>query len=590
MAIQIPTLKRLDPVADAPADRLKVDMPDSSHAMAKESKMVGNLGNDASDYFAKVENEAADTEGIKRSLEYQKTWTVRNQQLRNQDGNPADLYAQFDKDMGDEFKRLSDDPALSGAAKDYTLKHMTDRANMLDMQRLNEAGAQQARYDENLHNADIASDKQALSQAAILAVQSGDNSQFEKLVGGITQKNLQWGIKRGSVVPDDNGRSWMLGEDGKPKQVTALDTVTLQNKKDLSQGIHDALDNLISSDAPGAVDTARKIKEQFGSYMVPEQERAINNAFKAKEMNDLSYEAARDPKVLDTIKNPVVRDQVRDKANQINDERGRRSQDLIERSSTRAYNVLSNHITDVQTNGNGFAGINEFQNDKVTKQLLSKVTDERQKRVLIERVLGGPKTSNEEASAKIQNLWLGRDPEYDLKTISPEDYDVHFKYNLSKQDKAKADRMLEGAQGKNETAAQETSRYKAGSKELEEQLIGIGYIKRDMFNRVSGKEEKKLIDVRNEMDDKLAGYGPGPISPKDMKDFAKNLAVSRQTGEAFKAPDSPRFNGGGKKTVDPTTGGKLYKGHDRVYWNKEYLKLGKGPADQDQLNKFISEQ
>lgn len=573
MPIQIPDLKRFNPVEPASVGRLKAEIPDSTKQVAKTNEMLGDLGKGAVDYLARIEREQIDVEATKRENSYETAFAAKLSQAKASQGDPTEVYNKLDSDMKEYFDQLAGDENLPARTKEAVVKKLSNTANRLQLQRLSEQGNQQIKYEDAVDKASIDLKKKALMEATTHIDPSDKSSfsMFDGLVGEITQTHLGRASKRGGATLDENGVVTKLGP-------VAHD----QLGKDISEGVYNAMDNLIKA---GQLEKAKALKERYWQYLEPNKQTALSDDFAKGEVESLSYRAAYGGKmttILDGITDPVKREKVRDEALKLQDSRQQHIEAQNARASKGNYNQALNYINDItRKDPTAFAGgIIDMEKDDTLKRLLPRITDAKQKQAVFDAVVQ-PKETNEAARANYQNILFGTHPDYPegLVGVSPEDMQGIVS-RMNKSDQKKAWTKYESFNS--ETGAEKQQHMKAAGGELFNQLAAVGYIRRNRYNpaRPAFEQEGKLTNAQNEFIDQIDKLG---LDPKQTKDEARKFALAKIKNEVYQPPEKRSFKGDRKNApssgfVEPDQNG-LVKGKTYKEWGIEYRKqFGSNPS------------
>lgn len=598
--IQIPSLERTNPTPDASVGRYDDKVPDTVRGMQASTEGIDKVGTAAEAYFAKVEKEAAHVEAIKGVNDYESTWkqqmygdgTSKNPGVKFIEGDPKDAYKKFDETMTAKFQEITNNDNLSSQAKDLTLKMLTEKQGILDAHKLQEYGSQTSRYQGNVTRAAISNEKDNLTDSAAF-IKAGDPSSFapfDSSIAKIRSLSLGDSMRVGTAVPDENGETVYVGADGKIQKLKASPMATYDLRKDLSEGIANSMENAINS---GNADVAKAIKEKYGEFLDPIKKKSIADKLDRADTESQAYQAAVDtrgmkPDQVDNYLNKLT-PEVRDKALTVIDANQRREEDLRTRASKKAYDAVATALDKIQRSDDPLLSKVELESNPLFKNLRDQIKDPKQMEALYARI-DAPKSSDPKAISKMQDLVFGKDPNNDIHGMDPADFAL-YKSRLSKSDQKKYDGIYEKANS--ETGAQENQRYKRYDKELQDQAIDLGLIKRNQFGKIAGDDEKKLIEMRNDLQDHLDAKGTGPESPKDIKDYARSYVTAKKAGVAFE-PAAPPEKFQGKAATDtpapPPPPGAIVKGKTRAQWNQQYQLDKKSVATPEQLNQFIKDQ
>jgi len=602
MAVQIPTVKRMDPGGPAPTPKVNAELPDFTRAMDVRQRAAERFGDQAVDAVAKIEDDAANTEALKREIEYERLHrslldgdpSNKKVGLRYMDGDPTQLYRDFDDQMSKKFEELVNDPNLSDVARKAVMKRLADRASSLDMQKMAAYGMQQTKYEDGIARDAVKSRQMDLLGASefVRPEDPASFAEFDKAVGQIRDINIRHGMKFGSVTPNENGKTFYVDDDGKPQKVDIGPSVDLEIRKNLNDGIYKAIDNLVNA---GQIEKADAIRKRYADIIDPYYKKELSKNFERAEIDRkatvLSLDLSKGDEVTKGL-DPVMATKIRDKALEIKDTRDRHKQMLLDRDAKRNYNVLAGQVIARMTSDQPYAGLSELQKDPTYIQVARNLNPKQLKAV--HDLVARPKESRPESVQKMQNLLFGSDQDHpDIRRMSPEDFGMYLS-GLSEKDQARYRRTYERLN--TETTGEEAQRYKTAGIELEKQLAGLGYFKTDMNGRIhlGGKNRIDFMNMRNEMYDWL-DKNQGPMSPKEVKDFVRQFAVSKAENMAFAPPKSERFEGSARKTVPPATAAPpptsgLVKGKTRVEWNRQLQKELGRPPSRTELDDYIKNQ
>lgn len=577
MAVKIPEIKRMGPVDPASVGRIEGRVPDSTGAFKQSSAALTQLGGEVIQQIDRYEAQEADTEATKRDATFQLWATEEMGRIKQQEGDPTELYNKFDQDVSAKLSELMDDGSLSERTRTAIAKKLTNTANHVQLQRLTQAGAQKAIYDEKVNNAGLELKKNALIEATTVLDPNDPTSTapFDDLIGNMRELVLKHGIKVGTVTPDEAGEAFYLDDDGNPVRVKMNDSAKYRLAKELSEGVYNAMDNLVKA---GQIDKANFLKEKYGNYLDPVKRKALADDFEKNQIENIAYQAA-DAKdmnaVLEQIKDPVQRSKARDKAETIRSDRMSRRERTAEIASKANYNKIMKHIqTTMRENPDAYIGKSELEADPIFKGHFNKVTDAKQQKAIYDAVLA-PKETTQAAQVKLQKLFFGDDPDYDLDTIDPDTFYAEYLPGASKADRKRYTKMFEAA--KSETGSERNQRMKEAGKLLQDHLLRVGYIKMNEFNRLEGKNAQKFIEARSDMLDHLEKTGNMDIASLDK--YIRGYAATRKEGVPFQPPVQPKLPGVKEVKEAAKPPPSIRGGKTLTQWANEYkAEFGRMPG------------
>lgn len=541
MPVKIPEIQRMGPVADASVGRLEAKVPDSTKSFEQTSGALARLGGEVVQQIDHFEAQAADTEATKRDAEYHQWAVTRMSQLREYQGDPTEAYNKFDEEMSEKFNELSGDENLSPRTREAILKKITNTSNHLQLQRITQAGAQTAKYEEGVAVAAIEIKKNALIEATTLIDPKDPSSlaAFDSIVAEIIKIKLKLGVKIGTVVPDENGNTFTIGENGEMVRVQMDSSAQYGLAKELSEGVYNAMENLIKS---GNIDKAEMLKEKYGQYLDPVKRKQIADDFQTNEVERVAYLAADSKdmsKVLSQIEDPVERAKARDKAETLRTDRAARRQRNRDLNSKGNMSTLASHLqNEMQKRPNRYVGMSELQADPIYKELINKMEPKHQK--AIHDLVFAPKVTTDEARVKFHDLLLERDEQFPdgLRGMSSSDLLIYTS-GMKPGDRDKA--FAQHKAINTDTGAEEQAKYRRTSKKLMDALIAAKYVKSDMFGNKpkNAKELDKFLKAESQLIQQLSERGP--MSPKEEDEIVKGFSVKYAKGEAYTIPERPKF-------------------------------------------------
>lgn len=588
MAVKIPEIKRVGPVDTASVGRLEARAPDSTQAFKQASNALTQVTGEVVQQLDEYERQAADTEATKRDAVLQSWATERMSALKNLEGDPTELYNQFDQEFSAKLGELSNDGSLSERTRNAIAKKLTNTANHIQLQRLTQAGAQQSKYDETVNNAGLELKKNALVEATTVLDPADASSlaPFDDLVGNIRELVIKHGMKVGTVTADENGETFYLDDDGNPVRVKLNESAKYRMAKELSEGIYNAMDNLVKANQ---IDKANFLKEKYGMYLDPVKRKALADDFEKNQIENIAYQAADSKdmsKVLEQIKDPVQRSKARDKAETIRADRMARRERTAEIASKTNYNALMKHVQNkMRENPDAFIGQSELEADPMFKNLYNKITDAKQQKAIYDTVLA-PKETSQAAQVRLQKLFFGDDTENDIATMDPDVFYTEYLPGASKSDRKRYTKMFEAA--RNETGSERNQKMKEAGKLLEDQLVSVGYLKKNEFNRLEGKNFQKFVEARNELLEHLEKTGT--MDTASLNDYVRRYAISKRTGDAFEPPVQPKLPGVKEvKEAAKPPAPKAIGGKTRLQWGEEFkAEFGRYPkVKEGELDAYI---
>jgi len=600
MPVKIPELQRISPQLPVSAGRSQLDVRQTgAQAVTGLSQALVGLGAEGIKSVERIEKFEADTEATNRATEYE---LARRELISGPDGikfkegNPTALYKTA-QEAGDEvFKRLSnfEDSNISERTQREVVKNLNRVRSKLDLQDTSEYGAQLSKYEDRTKAASTQLEQNRLSTTASYVEPNKPETieEYDKSVRKIIDLNIQRGLKLGTVVPDEKGRFSYVDQDGETVKVSMDQSSQLELTKDLSDGVYNSINNLVKS---GSLQAAELLNKTYGPLIDPVNAAKLTKAFEEESVERQALTAVGKAEGKTATEQKAIFNKLEPEAKQLAfkqlDDLQRRKVNIEKRSSTRNYNDMSDYIQGKMNSSDPFNGTADLQRDIVYKLRIDRITDPKQKKALIDMVLQ-PKDSSQESVNNMQNLFFGEDPNFvSIKDVSPEQFNM-FLSGLSKADRSFWSKKYQLFQ--TETGAEQNARYKSAGRELTDQLLATKYIKRNRFGKLSPKDEIKMIDARNQFTDWLDANVNRPMTPKEIKDFTRDFAISKKKDEIFNPVVRPRFQGGSTRKRVPVDlsnapGSMVVNGKSLLQWGKDFRKInGRWPDPKtDEFKNFI---
>lgn len=416
MAVQLPQVKRFEPVAPDSAGRIETSVPDASRALAGNANAIVDTAQTMIGLYEKAEDDAADTYAHDKANQYERWYNSQlygdsasnTVGLVNQEGDPTEAYTNFDKMAEEKFNEISggEDSSMSDKTKRRVKSALADRYNSLYNKRLSHYGSQYDNYQQRVTDDSVSLEKSNATDAlANLDPKRPETFvTYDKSLERIKNFRLKQGLKLGSVQLDPNGKAKYVDDDGNIQNISASPTVVNEIKKDLSETIYDSVDNLIKSDH---LPQAEATMKRYAGYLDPVRQGKLNESFTNARIEADAYAAldkAEDrtykgqKAVIDAIKDPKVKH----KALELLDAHERYMTNNQARDSKEAYNELAISIQKIQRSDNPYDNIFQMEADKRTgfKMKIDRVTDAAQRKALY-ALVEKPNESNQSVKAEL---------------------------------------------------------------------------------------------------------------------------------------------------------------------------------------------
>ncbi len=553
MAIEIPTVKRIAPEAPASVGRLQVQLPNAQTDLKSTSAALDGVAEQAIKYRNQVADQHADTIATDAANQFEQRWKTEmygdpekgTVGAKFQTGDPTAIYKKFDDTMQGHLNDLSNNDQWDTETQNLVNRRLGKKAEELRLQTLTDYGNQQHKYDDGITGSGVKLAQQAMPDASTF-IQPGDASTLQPIqtkIANIQNLRIAQALRYGGAQEDPNGQTAYTAPDGTIKRVTLGPATQLQIKKDLSDGLYGTMDNLVKTGTTDSLAKAQVMKDNFGDMLDPLRRDKLATEFKKSQLNAAAFgvaDAARTSGNPDAALAKIDDPEVRHKALSIINEDQRNMEQIKGRQSKANFNPLMQHILEVMHSDTPYSGTNAMEADPLFKAMKDKITDPKQIQALYHAV-EKPKENSPAALTKMQNLVTGQDPNNDITKMSPSDFAL-FKVGLNDSAQKKYDGIYEKAH--TQSGAQIMTSYRYADKELADQMVGVGQVQKNQWGKFAGKDEAKMIQYRQEMEDFLA-TSDHPMKPDEIKQHVREYTNSIVTKQAL-APINvkPAFNGG----------------------------------------------
>lgn len=574
MPIQLPEVKRIDPQGPVSVGRLDATVPDVQRPMAQQNAALQDLASEGLRYRNQVADQTADTTATNKENSFEQ-W--HKEQIYGDPGNddpsrgplrpstvglkfrkgdPTENYRDFEKQADDKLKDLStpdSEQPWDQETQNLVNRRLNKKAEQLRLESLTEYGHAQSKYDDGITESGVKINQQALPGATTF-IQAGDESTLAPLQTRLTaMRNLRiaQALRYGGAKEDENGMTPYTAPDGRKTAVTLGPATQLQIKKDLSDGLYGAMDNLVKVGNPDALAKVDFMKEKFGDLLDPLHKDKLTQDYEKSRVDAAAFALAAQAKGTsnpDAIMGGVD-EKVRHKALQIINEDQRNVEAIKQRSSKSNYQPLAEHVMQVMRSDTPFEGVIGLEQDPMFKAFAAKVTDPKQLQAIYHMV-DQPKESSKPALNKMVGLFMGQDPNNDIKGMSQTDFEL-YKANLSKPDQRKYQNMYEKMNIQSDTKLDNS--YKQFGKEFDQQAIGALLLRKlPNSNYLIPSDQIRSAQYKKELLDSLDGLPP--MGPKERSDYVAKFVADKMTGNVFKPPEGQKFNGGKKSPAPPPAG------------------------------------
>ena len=535
MPISIPTLKKIQSSPTPAGQRVKGQVRDSAGLIENITGNVVSLANKGADLYQEIEDNKINQLSEESGQKYSEWHTKKLIELKSYKGNPTDAYAQFDKDEK-EFseKLLASRPNLNERVKRHVEASLGKTQSSHRIQVIKQRGLQENLYNTNLYESSLKLKQNDMPLAAG-DIRIGDESSFHifnQNVVDIKTLIAKKGLKEGTVekLPGNSktaSHTWR-DVDGNIHKVKMSNIAKERVAKEISDGIANSVKVLIDN---GRSKEAAELMKRYGKSIEGKEHVTIEKKFKSvrvKEASFAAYKKIANKSAADksTAINKMMKTnpEVARELDEINDaEEARRSKSRKRRIENANYRA-SKQVFDKMNGGNPYNGIAEYKNDPNTNQddweTMSGKDRERIKKMIV-----APKDSSNGSLVKLNNLFLGRDDNFKIETITPEEFESRYKAGLSKADRKAANSKFQTL--RIETASTQRATHKRAGELLKRELLLDGHIDENKFGKLSPDDSLILMEADKKMLEFLGEEREsGTFSDVDLQKFVENYSVA----------------------------------------------------------------
>ena len=292
----------------------------------------------------------------------------------------------------------------------------------------------------------------------------------------------------------------------------------------MSQGVVSSINVLIDS---GHVEEARSLQEKYNSYVDPLSEAKLAKKFKTvdlkvsafKKVNEI--ERLPENQQLDAIEK-IDDIELRSEVLKIKDTNNNRRDSLRDSRYKANYNTLAKQVL-----GKKYFGISDLEKDPIYKQTWDNLNAKGQQ--AIHDMIKAPKGSSSGSQVEIQNLFFGNNEEFEIETITPEEFQL-FLSGLSKSDRKKYTSMF--TKLRVESAGAQRENHRRANKFLINALLRHEEIEKNKFDKFDEDDTITIIEANNELIDFLDSE-KGVFSDKQLKDFVNEFTAAKVEDRIF---------------------------------------------------------
>ena len=504
MAVQIPTIKRIDPPAPESVGRIRAEAPDAVPGMKVEAQAVEKIGAAAID-LATVQRKA-EVDAIKEQVtsaqnEYT-TWhrkqldgdpDNRTAGLRHFQDDPTPAYNDFEKSASEMRKQLADPEQYSEEAREAVAAGLEDAHRRLLPGKLTAYGAQQYSYQEKLTNAAVENEKYVAGEAMQFVDGAPENfNALNDSLNRISSLKLDQAMKLGLAEPAEDGTVPYIA-DGQPVKLRVNPTILNETKKLRSGVIAEGVESLLREKK---MLPAKLMLQNYELSILPDHRAKLNEAFKKLDVEQQAYEAlskaegkpySEQRKVIAAIKDLEVKEH----ALGLITTNENRTASLKQRDSDENFDRLAIALEKIQNSNDPITtafGLDQTKIGGISfSKLVERVTDANQVKALYAMVEKKKAKSDPDVLSDMNRLYASGEmvgmpfPKFVQSAVGLNDHDYNDLYGDWKR-----------LNDPTETEAQEAQRASRAS-----DVAHSVYLASGLLRRVKGNETTESMERRN---------------------------------------------------------------------------------------------
>lgn len=522
MAVQIPTVQRMNPMNTPSVGGIDVQVPNAAAAVAPQMDAVGDVLKQQVEYQQKQEKFAADTAAEAAANEY----SVGLENLYSGKGGfkyhdiSADPTSALDGLNGKQGELKT---AILEKYKDHSetvrsaiQRKLFDKDATFESKKLTTYGDLYNKFETKVTNDAVEIEKNGFisniqitdfkDQNSVAALQTN----IDRIVG------LRYGEdeKKGVAVRGENGLF-------QPSRSTEL-----KLREDLSGTVYNALEILTTS---GEIEGAKILRERYGQYLTPDKERAV---VKLERDAEVKFEAEKHvanvqnlpPDIaaakLDSIKDPEIKKQAMSDLATIKGQKDR----LEELGQKQVYERAAKVVSDRQSgrtkdkNGNlllPYVDINDMLKDPEIAGQYSRMDAKGRK--ALEQLVSAPEVSDQRALANAWDLNAAGE----LTKLSQGDYQKVM-VGISAKDRSKFDSFYFSENSQTEGEKKQMRTFMSST--LKEMMQANRLITID-FNRMDN-ENFEIYNKANIALNKYINDMPPKASVAEQYEYVSQMVTS----------------------------------------------------------------
>lgn len=492
MAIQIPTLNRIQKADQASVGQVSTQVADTSAPQQVINKAVSGFGEAAMKYVDQQEQNAATLAGTKAGLDFGAKYKGELRRLKGMKGDPTEPYAKLDEDSTTwENEVLGQYEGASERTKQAVRENILKTRWQLQDDRQTSQALQRQVYDKETTNASVSLKKDnALGSIETLNAATPEDFRsslipFQLQLNGIRDDRVAEAKRNGLIRTDEFGN--ITYEDPQFKE---------QYRKDVSETIENSVKTL---NAVGKTAEAKALMEEYSEQLTAKTRADLAKGTKESGDDNQAYLIASKYQnmPLDVALSRIAalpgdtgeQLKIKDKAMAHVETFAKRMDQAKKMRSEQSREQLAKYIDKSRP-----IDVNELENDEIYKRLkgtLSSKDDE-----AIRQKIEQPKSSDLTVKAKVFDMAFSGE----LTGMRVDELDSHM-VGLSKADRVVVERSWRNANDETNGEKNAATRYMGTTLKMQMQEAGI--IKVNAYGKYSNNDQVKYTRAQTRLIDKI---------------------------------------------------------------------------------------
>lgn len=555
MPTVIPRLNRIQPTANEipSSGRINARAKDQSQGVLRNINSIVDIGDKVGQINQQYENEKIDMLTQEGEREYTAWSSGELAKIRTYKGDPTDAYANYEKQEKSKLEEITNKrPELNERVKSFFTSNMDKVRNSNRIGMLKQRGLQQNVYENNLFESSVKLKKNTLANTAGYIRKDDPTSSlmFDQNIADIKTLVAKRAIENGTAKElDSDAKSWShiyRDPSGQVVKVQMDNIAKARTAKELNEGISTSIKVLIDS---GYTEEAEILRDKYKGFIDPRNTATLARKFKVGDTKNQAYgivgELAQlhpedDADKIEAKISSIKDEEVKHKVRQIQDSNSTHRAHSQERKIKKNYETLSSRVSELTNNGTRYMSMEDLQENPLYKETWDSLDAKRKKSITDQ--IKPPKTTAISSESKIQNLWFGNDPDFDINTITPEEYNNYLS-GLSAADRKQYNTRF--FNHRSETSSEQRGIYSSSGQFLRNELLAAGHIELNKHQKLVQEDQAILFEAQKVLMNQLDSQY-GKFSQKDLKDFVHEYATSVIKETTFNPKPRREFKSTGK--------------------------------------------